>query len=85
MKNFNGELRKIINSFDSCLYEQGDGHDICGISNYRYEELVYAITELVKRVVPEERHYMNTEGLEEDDEMQGFNSCRTEMLKRLEE
>jgi hypothetical protein len=73
MTNFKEELRNIINSFDSCLYENGDGYDTCGISNYRYEELISAITELVKGIVSN-----LGDACKECDE------CRTEILKRLD-
>jgi hypothetical protein len=49
-----------------CAYQQE-----CGL-------FISAITELIKRIVPEE------ETLGRIDKVEGFNSCRAEILKRLD-
>jgi hypothetical protein len=51
-----------------------------------YEELISAITELVKGIVPEEKGHLMT--CDDDDRhcscgAKYFNSCRTEILKRV--
>lgn len=78
MTNFNEELEKIIIAYHNP-------------ENLRWvEPLAQAITELVKGIVPEEQTEKYFPGDKEFNpyksaENCGFNSCRTEMLSRLEE
>jgi hypothetical protein len=64
---FSEELEKILNN-------------IGVLSQQEVEETISAITELVKKIVPEERNLteINNDYLKN----KGFNSCRSEMLKK---
>ncbi len=77
MTNFSEELRKIV----ELVYKAGLRSYYSSVYVDRKEiidQAISAITELVERIVPEEKEY-------EYDYERGFNSCRTEMLRKINE
>jgi ElaB/YqjD/DUF883 family membrane-anchored ribosome-binding protein len=89
MPNFNEELEKILSQV---LMEHHD--DISSQDDDAIAEARDAITELVKEIVPEEKPIWRdatdyaienpVKAVIEDREAVGHNSCRTEMLRRVE-
>lgn len=72
MTNFNEELRNIVEQIHCGTCE-------CAISGLSYDQAISAITSLVKGIVPKELNIDNKSKYQT-----GFNSCRSEMLKRIE-
>lgn len=98
MTKFSEELEKILKNFTKGItagYKNGFNFETYPEENYEYA--ILAITELVEKIVPEEKYLID--GLAvicsnindavdygyEKGKKDGFNSCRAEMLRLLEE
>jgi hypothetical protein len=84
MTKFNEELRKIVTDVHkaNCTWHT----QLC---EKNIDQAISAITKLVKEVIPAKRisEYTRDEGVfkwETQVENKGFNSCRSEILKRLD-
>ena len=81
MTHFSEELREVIEELltHSGCYVKLPAHQ------QRIDQAISAITELVKRIVPKAKARKIYFGENcTSDKNKGFNSCRTEMLKKLE-
>ncbi len=78
MTNFNEKLREAI-EYELSLARQQDTNWSMTIAT---ERLISTLTELVKGIVPEKSSTLGVEDNKAD--INGWNSCRSEMLKRLE-
>ena len=92
MTNFKEELKKILEPYiyyDPIEHVDTDDELNDKRTEEMLKEVISSITELVKSIVPEERYknYAGSGNISwaiEESKKTGFNSCRSEILKRLD-